>query len=134
MLESFEVSTVLPADPERIYKAWLDGREHGEFTGGAAEVDPRVGGRFTAWDGYIEGKTLELEPFRRIVQAWRSSEFPEGSADSRLEVLLEKNRGGTRITIRHSAIPEGQGKDYEQGWKEHYFTPMKRYFASRKDA
>jgi uncharacterized protein YndB with AHSA1/START domain len=134
MLESFEISTILPTDPQRVYEAWLDGRKHGQFTGGAAEVDPRVGGRFTAWDGYIQGRTLELEPFRRIVQAWRSSEFPEGSADSRLEVMLEKARGGTRITIRHSAIPEGQGKEYEKGWKEHYFRPMKRYFVSRKGA
>lgn len=134
MLESFEVSTILPAEPQRIYQAWLDGREHGEFTGGAAEVDPRVGGRFTAWDGYIEGRNLKLEPFRRIVQSWRSREFPPGAADSRLEVLLDKAKKGTRITLRHGEIPEGQSKLYEQGWKTHYFTPMKRYFASRKGA
>jgi uncharacterized protein YndB with AHSA1/START domain len=133
-LEAFEVSTILSADPQRIYQAWLDGREHGAFTGGPAEVDPRVGGRFTVWDGYIEGRNLELEPFRRIVQSWRTTEFPEGTADSRLEVLLEKAKKGTRLTLRHSEIPEGQGKMYEEGWKEHYFTPMKRYFASRKGA
>jgi hypothetical protein len=28
---------------------------------------PRVGGKFTAWDGYIEGITLEMEPDKRIV-------------------------------------------------------------------
>ncbi len=133
-MESFEVSTILPADPQRIYQAWLDGQEHGEFTGGPAEVDPRVGGRFTAWDGYIEGRNLELEPFRRIVQSWRTTEFPEGASDSRLEVILEKAKNGTRLTLRHSGIPEGQGRIYEEGWKEHYFTPMRRYFASRKGA
>jgi len=134
MPDSFEVSALLPADPQAVYRAWLDSAEHSAFTGGQAEVEPRVGGQFTAWDGYIAGRTLELDPGRRILQAWRTTEFPEGSPDSRLEVLLEKARGGTRITLRHSDIPAGQGAEYEQGWSEHYFTPMKRYFAGKKGA
>jgi uncharacterized protein YndB with AHSA1/START domain len=142
--DSFEVSAHLPAQPEAVYRAWLDGAEHSAFTGGQAEVEARVGGRFTAWDGYIQGRTLELEPppgalttvstRLRILQAWRTTEFPEGSPNSRLEVLLEKSRGGTRITLRHTDIPAGQGADYRQGWTEHYFTPMKRYFAGKKGA
>jgi activator of HSP90 ATPase len=144
MADCFEVTAHLPAKPDEVYRAWLDGDEHSAFTGGKAEVEPRVGGRFTAWDGYIEGRTLELEPPSgvpatagarlRILQAWRTTEFPEGSPDSRLEVLLEKSRGGTRITLRHSDIPAGQGAEYQQGWEEHYFTPMKRYFAGKKGA
>ena len=142
--ESFEVSAVLPAQPEEVYRAWLDSEGHSAFTGAQAEVEPGVGGRFNAWDGYIEGRTLELEPPTgaaatagrqlRILQAWRTSEFPDGSPDSRLEILLEKAHGGTRITLRHSEIPAGQGAEYAQGWADHYFTPMKRYFAGKKGA
>jgi uncharacterized protein YndB with AHSA1/START domain len=134
MPDSFEVSAVLPADPQSVYQAWLDGEQHAAFTGGDAEVDGRVGGRFNVWEGYIEGITLELEPGRRIVQAWRTTEFPPGCPDSVLEVLLAKTRGGTRITLRHSRIPDGQGAEYRQGWKEHYFTPMKRYFSGKRGA
>jgi uncharacterized protein YndB with AHSA1/START domain len=139
--ESFEVSTVLPAEPEQVYRAWLDSAGHTAFTGGQAEVEARVGGRFTAWDGYIEGRTLEMQPpgalssgRLRILQSWRTTEFPAGSPDSRLEVLLEKARGGTRITLKHSDIPAGQGAEYAQGWADHYFTPMMRYFSGKKGA
>lgn len=31
------------------------------FTGSKATCDAGVGGEFTAWDGYISGKNLELE-------------------------------------------------------------------------
>ena len=92
MLEAIRVSTVIPASAERIYQAWLDSAEHSAFTGGPAEVDPKIGGRFTAWDGYIEGVTLELEPGRRIVQSWRSSDFPNDADDSRLEVILDETQ------------------------------------------
>lgn len=130
MLETIQLSTILPASPETIYRAWLDSQEHTAFTGGEAVIDPHVGGKFTAWDGYIQGTTLELEPYRRIVQSWRTAEFPDGSPDSRLEVLLEAVHGGTQLTLIHSGIPEGQGKDYGPGWEENYFEPMNRYFSA----
>jgi uncharacterized protein YndB with AHSA1/START domain len=126
--ESFTISTLIPATPLRVYEAWLDGREHGAFTGGKAEVEPGIGGAFTAWDGYIRGRTLELAEGQRILQSWRTTEFPIGSEDSLLELLLEEAPGGTRITLRHTGIPEGQGASYQEGWGEHYFDRMKRYF------
>ncbi len=129
-LESIEVSTVLPASAERIYRAWLDSAEHSAFTGGQAVVDATVGGRHTAWDGYIEGVTLELDPGKRIVQSWRSEDFPDDSDDSRLEIRFEEGMDGTRVTIVHTEIPEGQGEDYRRGWVDHYFAPMARYFGA----
>ena len=51
MPESIQCSTVLPAGPERIYRAWLDSAEHAAFTGSPAYIEPDVGGAFTAWDG-----------------------------------------------------------------------------------
>lgn len=129
MPDSIKVSTVLPASARRIYEAWLNSEEHSAFTGGEATIESRLGGKHTAWDGYIEGKIVELEPYRRIVQTWRSTEFPPGSPDSRLEVLLEEIEGGARLTLLHTNIPDGQGKKYEEGWQESYFEPMKEYFS-----
>ena len=56
--------------------------------------------------------------------AWRTTEFPLDSPDSRVEVLLDKEAGGTRLTLMHSEIPEGQADEYLQGWKDFYFAPM----------
>jgi uncharacterized protein YndB with AHSA1/START domain len=129
--DSIRVSAVIPADPQAIYEAWMSSKGHAEMTGSSATVTARVGGRFTASDGYISGTTLELEPGVRIVQAWRTSEFAEEDPDSRLEVLLEKVPKGTRVTLVHTSIPPGQGSSYRQGWIDFYFTPMKEYFGSR---
>lgn len=128
MSDRFEVSTILKASPRRVYDAWLSSKEHGAFTGDKAEIDARVGGAHSAFSGYITGKTVELEPYRRIVQTWRTTEFPEGSHDSRLELTLKDVAGKTRLTLAHSEIPDGQGPQYEEGWKEHYFQPMDAYF------
>ncbi len=125
---SFAVSTLLPASPEQIYEAWLSSEGHSAMTGSPARVEPGLGGKFQAWDGYISGTTLELEPGHRILQAWRTTEFPPGSPDSRLEVLLEAEDKGTRLTLIHTEIPAGQVESYLQGWEDYYFVPMKAYF------
>lgn len=128
--ETIELAVVLAAPPERIYQAWLDPEEHTAMTGGEATADGRgVGATFTAWDGYISGKNLELEAGRRIVQSWRTSEFPDDSPDSRLELGLSAVSGGTELTLRHTAIPAGQSARYAGGWRDYYFAPMARYFA-----
>lgn len=129
MQNSFELSVVLPASPEQVYKAWLSSEEHSAFTGSQAVIEPEVGGKYTAWDGYILGKTLTLEPHHRILQAWRTTEFPADSPDSKLEISLKAVKGGTKLTLVHTEIPEGQAEEYLQGWRDYYFSPMKEYFS-----
>ncbi len=130
MPEELKLSKSFPALPEKMYQAWLDSAAHSAFTGSPAEIDGRPGGEFSAWDGYITGKTLELHPFDRIVQSWRTTDFPPSSPDSHLEVLFEAAEGGTQLTLIHTNIPDGQGEDYRQGWEDFYFAPMAVYFAS----
>jgi uncharacterized protein YndB with AHSA1/START domain len=127
--ESFRISTVIAATPAQIYEAWLDADLHSAMTGGEATIETGAGGRFTSWGDYISGTTLEVEPQRRIVQRWRTTQFPADAEDSRLEVLLSPEAGGTRLSLVHGGIPAGQGDAYRRGWEEFYFQPMKRYFA-----
>lgn len=98
---------------------WREG-----WTAGAPGQEPIRPAR----DGHISGRTLELDLPRRIVQSWRSSDFEPADADSRIEVVPERVPEGTRITLTHSAIPDGQ-TGYEQGWRGNYFDPMREYFA-----
>jgi uncharacterized protein YndB with AHSA1/START domain len=129
MKTSFTVSTLLPAEPERVFRAWVSTEGHAAMTGSPAKVQPRVGGTFSAWDGYITGKTLALRPYSRIVQSWRTSEFSASDPDSQIEVVIEPAEGGALLTLTHTGVPEGQAESYESGWEESYFAPMREYFA-----
>ncbi|HEY3447128.1 MAG TPA: SRPBCC domain-containing protein [Myxococcales bacterium] len=127
--ETIQVSAFIPAPPMKVYTAWLSSEEHTAFTGGEAECEDRVGGKFTAWDEYISGTNQELLEGRMIVQSWRTTEFPKNAPDSVLTVHFDPNKDGTQLTILHTEIPEGQGRDYESGWFEYYLEPMQKYFA-----
>jgi activator of HSP90 ATPase len=135
MKNEFTISETFPASAKEIYKAWLTTKGHTTMTGSPAKVDAVVNGSFTAWDGYIWGVFLELEENKRIVQAWRTGEFPEEADDSHVEILLEEIPSTdnprltvTRLTLTHTNIPAGQAQNYMQGWEDFYFKPMREYF------
>ena len=133
-MENLNLKVELPASPERVYKAWLNSKEHEAFTGGGkASVKAQIGSTHSAWDGYIYGKTLELEPGKRILQSWRTTEFPDKAEDSMIEIKLESKGKGSVLHLKHWNIPDGQGKMYKEGWRDYYFEPMKEYFKRIKD-
>ena len=68
MKNGFTLSEVFKTTASEIYNAWLSSEGHSAITGSPAKVDGTVGGKFSAWDGYIFGTTLELKADQHIVQ------------------------------------------------------------------
>ena len=77
----FTLKTIINASSSKIYDTWLNSEGHSKMTGGSAEISDIEGASFTAWDGYILGRNLSLEPGRRILQSWRTSQFEENEED-----------------------------------------------------
>jgi activator of HSP90 ATPase len=131
-MERFRISAKLPVDVKTLFSDWLNSNAHTAFTGGKAQIDAKVNGKFSAWDEYITGKIVEISPTKKIVQKWRTVEFPDDCQDSVLEVLFEEiSPEETRITLHHHHIPRGQSNKYKRGWRDHYFDPMKEYYSAR---
>ena len=134
MSYDFELICELPETPEVVYKAWLSSEGHSDMTsGGKAEASHVVGAPHSAWDGYIEGRNVELTPFSRIVQTWRTSQFPEGHPDSTITIELAPTETGTRLTLTHRGVPDGQTTYEQSGRREFYFEPMHAYFSVREE-
>jgi activator of HSP90 ATPase len=128
-MDSFVLNEIFKVNPEQLFSAWMDSKSHSEMTGGGnAIIENFVNGKFTVWDDYIFGNTIELIPNKKIVQKWRTTEFPVDAPDSIIELILEEDKKGTKLILSHKDIPEGQGDSYKQGWIDYYFEPMKKYF------
>lgn len=124
----FTLKTKIDATAEQIYRAWLSSDGHTKMTGGKANVSDKIGGNFTAWDSYIKGQNMELEPFSRILQSWRTSQFEKDEEDSQIEIQLNDFNGQTELILIHTNVPES-GEHYIKGWDNSYFQPMKIYFS-----
>ena len=113
------------ASPHQVYEALMDSKKHAEFTGGKATISRKVGGKFSAFDGYAEGVNLELEPDKKIVQTWRADDLPEGHY-SQVTFAFAPAAGGTKMTFTQKDVPDDQYESVSDGWREYYWAPMKQ--------
>jgi activator of HSP90 ATPase len=119
------------SSPEAVYRTFLSSKEHAQFTGSEAKCSTRVGGRFTAWNKYISGKNVKLVKDKVIVQEWKTSEWPEGYGPSILKISLKNEGEGTQVSMIQSRVPASQIDQYDKGWHESYWEPLKQYFRAK---
>ena len=118
----------LKTSPQRIYELLLSSKQFTALTGAPAEIDPRAGGAFTTFGKLIEGRTIELVPNQRIVQAWRPASWEPG-VYSVVRFELKPLGSETTIVLDHTGFPEGDFKHLEWGWLHHYWEPLRKSFS-----
>jgi uncharacterized protein YndB with AHSA1/START domain len=122
------------AAPQRVYEALVNANEFsefaaqsGDFTGHSATIDSAEGGAFILFDGHITGRNVELKPGKRIVQAWRTADWPEGIY-SVIKFELTPQGSGTHLVFDQVGYPRKWHDVLSGGWKSHYWDPMIKYF------
>lgn len=117
------------AKAEALYNVLLDSKQFSEMTGGApADITPEAGGSFSCFGGMIEGRTIELIPNERIVQAWRAGNWDSG-VYSIVKFEFKQVGNETELIFDHTGFPEGQGEHLKIGWEENYWKPLKKYLS-----
>lgn len=117
--------------PETLCSIYLDAKKHSKATGGEAKISSKIGSNYSAWDGYITGKTLQLIKGKMIVQSWRSSDFKEEDLDSILILWFEKIGKDALINMVHAAVPNHQYNGVKSGWNNFYWKPWKKYLSGK---
>ena len=118
-------TVIFQASPHEVYEALMDSEKHAAFSGSAAKISRAVGGEYSAYDGYITGRNLELVPDKKIIQSWRAVDWPEGLF-STVTFLLLPIPEGTRLNFTHTGVPDGTEAEFTQGWIDNYWEPMKK--------
>ncbi|EPR56649.1 activator of hsp90 atpase 1 family protein [Toxoplasma gondii RUB] len=110
-----------------LYEAFLDPHQMMRVGLGApAEIDPKVGGRFSWFNKSIEGEITALTPNKEIQEKWRFAEWePMVYSDVKMKFDAEES-DTTRLTIEQSGIPLtdkfGNGNcdvRVREGWRQH---------------
>ena len=131
MTKNIEQQITVEATSSEVFEALIDQAKHAKFTGEPAKISRRAGGAFSCYDDYITGVTLEIVPSKRIVQAWRSRNWPKG-VYSIVTFELSKTSGGrTKLSFSQIGVPANDYKEKSGGWKSHYWQPLKRFLEKR---
>ena len=113
--------------PQEVYEAYVDAKKHAEFTGSKVVFENKVGGKFSVWNGDLEGENLELVDGKKIVQKWRASDWPAGHY-SHLTIDLRPDGDGTKLSLTQLDVPDDKYDDISSGWYEYYWEPMEKFF------
>src|SRR5690606_5226976 len=117
MMKNFKKYYIIPAQPEEIYKAITTEITAQLWTGDIAKIHAEINGDFSLWDGSIEGRFLELEPYHKIVQEWY---FGEQEEKSIVTLKLHQHKKGTSFEVSHINIPNEAFDDIVEGWDNEY--------------
>lgn len=125
-MTELRIHRVLPAPPERVWRALTDPAALVEWFwprasyGTVAETDPRPGGKYRidAPKAGIaaEGEYVTVEPPHRLVMTWRWADEP---TETLVTIELEDTAEGTALTLLHEHFDTDEARDgHEQGWSD----------------
>lgn len=133
---SYHHEISLPASPRRIYDILTGSAEFSAATEQRAVIGDAEGESFELFEGHIVGRQIELEPGKRIVQAWRFPDWAPG-VYTMVRFGLASEGDGTKLTLDQEGIPEGVSPIFptwqahvEAGWPMFYFGPLQKYLAA----
>lgn len=128
------------ATPAKVFRAWTEPAQFvtwmrpGDAHVASAEMDVRVGGRYSIVyrkpDGKeleVNGEYLEVVPERKLVFTWIWRYSPDH--ETRVTLLFEPDGDGTWLTLTHERLEgEAQCEDHRRGWSDG-LDSLERYVA-----
>ncbi|WP_030443477.1 SRPBCC domain-containing protein [Actinoplanes subtropicus] len=118
---------LIPAEPARVYQVLADAQALSALCGMSGVPAGEAGEAFTAFDGHVTGRQIELVPGERIVQAWRFPVWASGTYSIvRFTLVLEGE--GTRLSIDQDGVPEDWHEHVYTNWPTFYLDPLATHF------
>jgi len=120
-----------PASAAKLYRMYLDPKQHAAFTGAPVQIAARPGAAFVAFGGALTGTILQIVPNRLIVQSWRSTHFAKQDLDSTLVLSFCSQRHGARIELTHVNVADSDFAGVSEGWSKYYWVPWRTYLTGK---
>lgn len=118
MCKTIKQKVKFSASPETIYELLADSKRHMMLTGQKAEISRKVGGSFSIRAGQVTGINVDLVPGKRLVQAWRSKDFPVGIFSMASFQISRSKAGGTEVLLTHRGVPKELIPKIESDWRK----------------
>jgi activator of HSP90 ATPase len=122
----------IAANPADVYAVLADADALSTLSGMRGQVARSEGDAFSAFDGHVVGRHIELVPNERIVQAWRFPQWEPGTY-SIVRFTMVPDNGGTRLILDQDGEPDDWHDHIQANWPTFYFNPLSRHFSAQGD-
>lgn len=125
------VRTVIDVPVEEVFASLLDPAQVDKWAGGAAAIEPALGGRYEFGWSAPDGPTriVELDQDKALAYSWRYPDVP----DTTVRWSLRGSRGSTYLTLAHTGfVDDGLAEQFRQGWPS-FLVEVKRVLEQGDD-
>ncbi|OWA54256.1 Activator of 90 kDa heat shock protein ATPase-like protein 1 [Hypsibius exemplaris] len=125
--ENLHLTEEFHCTAEDIYRAFTLKEMVQAFTRSNVVLEAEKGGKFSLFNGMVEGSFVELEKNKKIVQRWRFTSWPAAHY-SLVTLRFDQTESGTMITMDQTGIPSNDFIRTKDGWKRYYWDSLKVTF------
>ncbi len=128
-------SFTLPVGPKEAFALLADGRKIRSWSGQKGGVQPRIGGRFSMFDGWVAGVVLAYQPGKALAYTWLPQDWNAGTEPSIVSYSFRGSGRKTQVRLVHKLLPNAStARDHASGWTEHVIDPLKAYLTTQDTA
>ena len=124
-MKDFKKYYILSATPEEVFAALTNPATIQLWSGDPAVMSTEPGSEFSLWEGNIEGKNLEFEKDKKIVQQWY---FGDQEQESIVTIKLFPDRNKTSLELKHTNIPDDDYDNIVDGWNNVYLGSLIEFY------
>ena len=118
---------ILSGKPARVMQLLTDPVLIRKWSGGAAILENKEGGKFEMFDGWVTGTVLKTSK-NELAYTWKTSDWPEETKPTEVHYLLKEDEAGTKVILHHTGFPdEDEMKSHKAGWTDFFFDPMEDF-------
>lgn len=109
---------ILPAPPAKLWAFLTEPARLPQWYG-VGNIEPHEGGAVSLMGGHIRGVITQWRPEQQLGYTWNVFAPSENISQwpiSYIELALEKDGDGTRLTLTHRPIPDAMQNQTAMGW------------------
>lgn len=127
MAYDLSLEFTLSGKPKRVMQLLTDPELIRKWSGGAAVLEKKVGGRFEMFDGWVYGEVLKITD-DELAYTWKTTDWPEETKPTEVHYLLKEDEAGTKVILHQTGFPnEEEMKSHKAGWTDFFFDPMEDF-------
>ncbi|MDX2188428.1 MAG: SRPBCC domain-containing protein [Bacteroidota bacterium] len=127
MENEFRITRIIKAPIQKVFEALSNPQIISEYAGETV-LEPKLGGKFSMFDGWVNGKVLAYQPNSLLSYTWKPNDWDADADESIVSYKLIADKENTIIELTHTNLPdETEATNHEKGWEEYVFQPLEEF-------
>ncbi|MDA3819662.1 MAG: SRPBCC domain-containing protein [Candidatus Delongbacteria bacterium] len=123
-MKDFKTKIKIKADPDDVWMAFTNANSIELWSGSPATFSPEPGNEFSLMEGDIQGKVLEAEPIKKLVEQWY---FEGVTSESVATINFFPQKNSVLVEVSHVNIPDEAYDNISYGWENYFLRQIKTF-------